>query len=239
MPAGDSLTKVVNIDDRRVVRALRKMEDALGGREALSDTLSDLSDVDSQDPSVQKATALASMLADPAHSSKSLATLCAEVGLSVGKFLKLFHDAKAARSFSITLSRFHDDLPRMADDIMKKAVTRKVKCRICKGIGRQHDAEGKLTKLACSKCFGTGVVVEESDYQRQKLAAEITGLVQNGSGTRVQVNTQVNVNEATGARTSASFREATDRLLYPGKSRKPQQLSAPIEAEIVNEKEGA
>lgn len=235
MAAGDALTKVVNIDDRRVVRALRSVEEALGGRESLSDTLLDLEDIDSHDPGIQKITLLARMLVDPKHQSKSLATLCSDVGLSVGKFLQLFHKAKGARALTVAISKLHDRLPEIADDIAKKSVTRKVRCWSCGGMGKRRDDKGAITKEPCPLCRGRGFDIEHSDVERQKLAAQITNLVQPAGSPKVQVNTQVNVEgQHPGIRTSAAFREATDRLLYPGKT----QRADTVDAELVKGERG-
>lgn len=197
--------------------ALAVVETEAGGREKLLTDIAAVADL--LEPRHQK---LAQLLADPRNDRKSLARLCNEAKVPVRGFLSLLRDTRLARAQLAASTRIADRLPDVAEDVMARATTHFVTCGGCGGhktVTRSVLEDGELTEteIDCPSCHGTGQTLAEPSHDVQKTALEIGGLIKKGGG--IQIGLQQNVAAGGGAQvgmgTNVSFREATDRLLFP------------------------
>lgn len=236
-----------------LVRAANSIETAVGGRQALIDTVNeaDLS------PGQMR---LFAIIADPRNDARPLAKICAETGYTLGHVLQLFKDAKLAKAQIAAITRVTDAIPQVAEDLMKLAVIRHGPCNVCEGQGRiyvtdtedMEDAgrKGKLDKklptrwIPCVICRGTGLQEIIPDLRRQEIALELAGIYKRtGGGGGVQVGVQVNTpgsetkpasDEDRGVtpKDLSRIRMGTDRLLYPGRT-DGGDTSEVIDADVV------
>lgn len=160
-----------------VAKAIDALEAAMGGREALIDTLSL-----SHDPDTDY---LLGLIADPRHDDKSLSVLCDMGNITPGQLLRLYRDAKIARAQVLALDAVAKDLPAIATDVTRRAQNHYRLCAECRGTGSVKDKLG--TVLPCAGCDGAGQVLAEASLDHQKLALDLAGLLSKGSGPTVNV----------------------------------------------------
>lgn len=233
---------------KAVETALATLEEALGGREAITTSLS-LASLSEEETTVLY------LLCDPANAGKSLAWVVGSAGITIGKLLELFSKGEFADSYVKAIRKVYKAIPDVAEDVMKGAVTRFKTCSVCEGVGKVtirrevFEADGAQKKprefedvvKRCLNCEGSGKVEIEADLERQKVALQMGGLLKQPGGVVVN-NTQQTTNNSANVtiRSSADFRTATDRLLYPGRQKSLPEATAPdnfiADAEILPEK---
>lgn len=221
--------------------ALSVVEHEAGGRQQLVADTAAIADL--LDPKYQK---LAQLLADPRNDRKSLARLCNEAKVPVRGFLSLLRDTKLARAQLAASTRIADRLPEVAEDVMVRATTHYVTCSTCGGhktVLHTALADGELrTELVeCGICRGSGQVVAEPSHDVQKTALEIGGLIKKGGGIQIGVQQNAGVRGGSGVvsmGTTVSFREATDKLLFPTQRRDEDDEDDAVDAEYVEAEVG-
>ena len=188
-------------DYLRGKEALGAFEEAVGGREELGTALSS-AQLD------QRQSAFLEALLDPMRTGDSLAKICVDTGMSAAGVIDLFRQGAVARATAIAAGRLSDHLPAVVDDVAAHSVDKEVTCRACGGRGGKGEAD---EFVECSKCFGSGQVVRQSDVERQKLMFEASGLIKKG-GMSIQVNQGVVVGAP--ASLFSQFVKASDEAAY-------------------------
>jgi len=218
--------------NQRVEEALTSLERALGGRHSLIASLLQANLGDSENTFME-------LLADPRNDTANLAKIAGLAGLSVGRVLQIFKEAKGAEAYVRSINRIYDRLPDIAGDIADRSVPTTTRCALCRGTGVVDSTTGAAqvpgadpaNLVACWPCEGLGKVVVHPDLERQKIALQIGGVLKK-DGTVIMGNVDARsvVNNAF-IRSTPDWRTATDRLLFPGKSR--EVVKVVEEAEIV------
>lgn len=165
----------------RVQLALNQLENAIGGREALVESLTVV-----DDPEVEY---LLGLVADPRNDTKPLGELCDQGNITPEQLLKAYRKGRLARKQVEAIHLVTDGTPAVAADILKRAVRHERYCSRCHGTGLVVD--DKNLKQTCQTCDGSGQVKAEASLEHQKLALELAGLLVKGSGTSVNVGVQV------------------------------------------------
>jgi len=236
----DKIVQAGRTMQERVDHALRQLERALGGRDAIASALHCAEDLTPDE------TRVANLLADPSHARKPIRQVlqAADPTLTIGRLLKIFAKGKGAEAYALSLAKIYDGAPKTAAYLMETSVPHKGNCpecygrakRIVKELACEHPPDappcekcagsGKiLIEGPCRRCEGTGRVEKEPETERIKLALQAAGIVKD-AGVRVS-NTTVNASiEATLVQTSAAFRSATDKILW----QQPEQVQ---DAEVV------
>lgn len=219
--AKDPLSKPISLAhlDQRVEEALSSLERALGGRHSLISSLLQANLGDAENNFME-------MLADPRNDAINLAKVAGLAGLSVGRVLQIFKEAKGAEAYVRSINRVYDRLPEIAGDIADRSVPTTTRCVPCRGTGVVDQTTGAAqvpgadpaNLVACWPCEGLGTVVVHPDLERQKLALQIGGLVKK-DGTVIMGNVDARVTNNAFIRSTPDWRTATDRLLFPGKAR--------------------
>jgi hypothetical protein len=199
-----------------VQKAIDALEIAMGGREALIDTLSTGHDPDTD--------YLLGLIADPRNDKKSLSVLCDEGNITPGQLLRLYRDARIAKAQVLALDAVARDLPAVAADVTRRAQNHYILCTHCKGTKEVwediKDGEGRKVdrrKSLCPGCDGTGQVLAEASLDHQKLTLDLAGLLSKGSGPTVnvlQANTAAGP-VATGLLPFAELQLAVQKALAP------------------------
>lgn len=161
---------------------LATLEEAYGGREAIVEQLSGLSD-----PRAQRVVAL---LVDPQWSGKSLADLCRTTGIAHSTMLMLLREGSVTRAVASAHVQFQRRLPEVVDKISEAAVGGLVPCPCT--IGGQV-----AVNKDCSKCRGTGMMYTNPSLPHQELVLDVLGVTPK-SGPMVQTNVNVQQNVAVG-----------------------------------------
>lgn len=218
----------------RVANALKGIEEAAGGRMKLITELS----AANLTPDLEYVVGL---IADPRNDTKTLARICSMADITVGKFLSLMGEVKMSRAILDAQDRVARLLPEVAEDLMKRSVPYTVECSGCMGTGnvmvikRGQNVGGGGTpeepdEVPCPECRGRGELSRQPDFERQKIALEMAGMIKRGGGVQVgvQVNTPGLIPPLT---TSSKFRGATDRLMFGRRAPESQT----VDAEVVEE----
>lgn len=169
--------------------ALERLEDSVGGREKLIDTLSAA-------PLDKRQQHFVNLLCDPKRHTDTINTIARDAGMKVSQVMDMYKAAAFAGSMAEALTEISNTLPAVVKDITAKAVDAKVECPRC--FGAQYEAEGVL----CSQCMGKGVILRESDLDRQKIVLESAGVIKKA---QAGVNVQVNQNQQIGVMNPGSF----------------------------------
>jgi hypothetical protein len=221
--------QVISLDPHpKVVEALAQLEEAVGGRDQIAANLQI-----SQDLTVEE-TILSNLLADPANQNKSLAELCGQTGITIGRVLEMFSKAEGAQAYAKSLSKIYRKLPDVVGDVMDRALPRQKLCIPCKGAGRiTTRKEGETLEVECLACGGAGTTIEEAELERQKIALQLGGFLKDKPGVLINSTTN-NVSQTMNLqvlKSTPDFRTATDRLLYPHKEK--ALPAGAVDAEIV------
>jgi phage FluMu protein Com len=170
------------------------------------------------------------MMFDPAHSSKSLATIARESRVSHMELV----DAIRKYRMGEGIVRMSQHVPDVLEDVGIDAKSRDDMCAKCEGVGtilkdQEVTVEGEGVKAArvpvkCPKCKGVGTIRKAGDTAARKLIFESIGLT-GKQGPLIQVNTQNNTAQVDGL----------EELLKM--TRRPQAQLPSINAEVVKEGE--
>lgn len=185
----------------RAIEALRHLEDSVGGRDGLIDTLV-LAKLDDRQQHFLR------MLADPARATDSLATLCRDAALKPNDLIEMYRSASFAKANALAIGRAATAIPAIVDDLADKSVDRVVMCRACRGT-LVDSAGGR-----CPACAGKGTMVLDSDLARQHTLLDMLGLGRKAAGGATIINTNAQINQTSVGSLFSSFVKATDRAAY-------------------------
>lgn len=163
-------------------RALETVEKALGGRDAILDTLSVAADA----PEVEQ---VVHLLLDPRYAQQSLRQICALAGLTVVDLFAAYKSAMIVRAHLVAYQSITDKILPVVEDVMTRAAPFKIPCPKCAKTGKWTDPDQKDAKEEdCPACAGHGELLQLPDLDRQKLALELAQLVQKSGGVTLQQN---------------------------------------------------
>lgn len=222
-----------------VVSELRKVEQTLGGREALVGMLA-------LAPLTQDLRYVLGMLGDPRNQTKSLAEICADGNILPGDLLKQLSGAALLRGKVKASQHIGDGIAAVAEDVMRRAAPYEATCSTCQGVGQVTPEPTQPVPNPvpgpCETCRGTGRLIYAPDLERQKLAIEMAQLLPKGGGLQIlNANVQGGMSAAGGGLGPIEKLQAlTDRLLY-GSGQPPAGEGSgaedaedpPVEGEIV------
>lgn len=221
-------------------KALTALEDALGGREEMVSKLALVTDLTSEE------TTILNLLANPENRNRSMAWLCGNAGTSIGRVLAMLQKGEFAEAVALSMKRIARQLPKVAEDVMARALPIWKSCLACGALGRLPPKEEGGEPRTCLVCEGVGRVEVAPDVERQKVALQVGGLLKQGGGVSID-NRQQTVN-ANGpvvlVKSSPDFRTATDKLLYPGRAQHQLNQTTtppnfvtedPLDAEVIED----
>tara|TARA_R110000868_G_scaffold255919_1_gene512576 strand:+ start:1476 stop:2138 length:663 start_codon:yes stop_codon:yes gene_type:complete len=159
--------------------ALEQFEAAIGGRDALVETL-ELAQLD------KKQEHLLNLLLDPKRQRDTINTIARDAGMKPAGVIELFRSATFAMAHALAMSKMASALPSVVDDIAAKSVDSKIECPTCFG-------QKQLNHIDCPTCYGKGEVMRYSDLDRQKILLESAGVTKKGGGVNVNVSQQVGI----------------------------------------------
>lgn len=198
-----------------IARVAHQLERALGGREALIELLIPVVDRPEQFH-------LLAVLQDPAADAVPLGEILRDNDIPYATLHKLVQKAHLARASVEAMQRVAARLPTVAEQVMDRALAKRVPCEECAGTGTLVDDPTEATPNPvperCPTCRGKGTLYRDTSVPEQKLALELGGLLSTKAG--VQVNVQQDNRSAVasftgGAMTFADIQRATDALLSP------------------------
>lgn len=189
--------------------AFAALETEVGGRPALVAVLA------AADLSAEESLIVGS-LADPANDGISLAKVCLGGNVSLGRLMKIFQAAALAKGQAKAIARVAEKLPDVAAGVMEDAVKGARTCGRCQGIGtvEAKQADGTKGMEECSACFGRGMVPYLPPVDIRKMALQVGGLLDKGTGNKIVI-AQQQIN--TGAADTQQFDKlmgALDAALY-------------------------
>lgn len=224
-------------------KALRSLEEALGGRDEIVAKLSLVPGLSTEE------TTILNLLADPESRGKSMGVLCGAAGTTLGRVLELMQKGEWAEAYVRSIRKIARQLPDVVGDVMSRALPRWRSCVVCRALGRLPPEKEGGEPRTCLECEGLGRVEIEPSVERQKMALEAGGLLKSGgNGASISIDNRrqtLNV-PVTLVKSSPDFRSATDKLLYPGRTAAlgagtttPNFITEPaaevVEAELVEE----
>lgn len=163
-------------------RALETVEKALGGRDALLDTLA----VAAEAPEVEE---VVQLLLDPRYARCSLRQICVMAGLTVVDLFAAYKQAMVVQAHLVAYRAITTKVLPVVEDVMRRAAPFKVPCTRCGGTGRGTDPDKPdAPPESCPSCAGHGELLQLPDLDRQKLALELAQLVQKSGGVLLQQN---------------------------------------------------
>lgn len=187
-----------------VDKLLQVMEREIGGRGALIDLLAHA-------PKDEETEYILALVADPEGDDRTLAELCIDGGIKPNKLIAILRSGELAKGQMKALRKVIERLPEVTEDMVKRALPRKVRCKDCGG-----------KRADCTSCDGTGRVELEPPLARQKIVAEMTGLLVKAPSIQIQQN-QVQGIQAQGLR---DFQVGAAKALYQAPA---------VDAEVLEE----
>lgn len=175
--------------------ALRAFENSAGGRDDLLVALMQAPELSEDQVMLMR------LMGDPARSRDSLAALCHQVGIMPSELLEWFRQASFAQATTAMMRR----LPRVVEDVNVKALDHFVTCPVCQG-------DAAIGEEKCLNCNGKGKIARPSDFDRQRLLFEASGMIKKAQG--VQVNVQQNMKVGDVGGTFAKLVKAADEAAY-------------------------
>lgn len=210
-----------------VHESLYAFEQAIGGRQAIIEALS------AGDSSEEVAQVL-TILADPRCDRWSLARVCREGKITPGQLMHALEVAALARGRVLALAEAARQVPAITREVLSEAVPHEIPCESCNGTGQQVKAptqrDPSPKPYTCPSCMGVGKLRRSGDFDRQKLALELTQLLPKANGVQVQTNVQVNTPAQAGLGSLAQLHQAVGEVLWGDP--KP---AAVVEATVVQE----
>src|SRR3972149_1647217 len=166
-------------------QALSSLEAALGGRQKLIDVLSR-----SSNPAIQ--VLVHSLATNAEYHQKTFAELCAAANITVADLLKGYQQGLKLLAQTLAMMPIAAELPAVAADAMMRARPHEITCGVCQGTGTVTPEPTKKvpnpSPQPCAGCQGTGRLSQIPEFDRQKLALDLGGMLPK-KDTLVQVNT--------------------------------------------------
>lgn len=223
-----------------VGQQLAKLEEAIGGRDALVAALSHA-------PKSKDLSYLLGLIGDPQRAGESLADLCATGGITAGELIEAYKSGELNRAAALGAREVGAGLQQVVKDTMEKAAPHEGPCSYCQGLGQVTPEPTKKVPNPepgpCEACKGAGRLLYPGDLEHKKLALDMGRMLSGkGGGVNVQVNQQVGVMVGTAGGALEKLQAATDQILYgDGLTGVDPSRSAPgapgpeaVEAELVD-----
>lgn len=218
-PAASRMSRPAAAPDRvfeppPAVAAIHAFEKALGGRAQLAAELLTAPDLT---PAIRK---VLTLILDPRFDRTSLGVLCAQADLTPGQLFGAFRDATVAKATIHAIRLAAARLPRITTEILDDAVTHPEVCSACNGTkvqiipARRNRPE---TAVVCVGCKGTGEILVRGDFEKQKFAFELTGILKKGPTIAVdarQDNRSISVGGTGAGGTLAQLQQAIGPILF-------------------------
>lgn len=203
-------------------RAITAIEKAVGGREALVDTLF------AADPDDDLAGVIG-VIADPRMDARKLKDICRAAGITVGALMEAYKRGQYAQMQVQVVRAIAEKTPAIVADVLTRSTPHYLDCQVCGGSGSVTDL-GKPDDppKPCTVCRATGQVLEQPSLDRQKISLEMAGVLRKG-GPQVVINQRTNLPATADVSPMGlvALLKSTDKLLY---GRPPE---APVDGEVV------
>lgn len=227
------LRRISGVQGNAAAKTLRTFEANVGGTAEVAEKLAA---VEGELSAPQKA--LLAILQSPTN-KKGLTRLVAETGCEPVAIMNAYARGCIELGKVEAAIAAHRNLPAVAEELIKLALSKRGVCDACGGAGLVHAKPGMAKDtVPCTWCEGKGLV--EADKLKSfgiDRVLEMTG--QRTKAPMVQVNQGVQVNtRGPGAGAGSIFErvvQATDRILY----KREEPVSRPadvVEGEVVNER---
>lgn len=174
--------------------------------------------------------------------------ICHELKFPFGKVVALFRKAHAAQAMLQVWKKIYEKVPETVSDVMMRSAPHEVLCRGCWGTGRKKLGPDRVKTVAadgtetlewqtipCQECNETGKIPIIPDVKRQETALQVVGLLKTG-GSQVNINNTTQNNAVFVPQSTASFRDAMNKILFSTKPPKAIE-EAPVEAEVLKAEE--
>ena len=159
-------------------------------------------------------TALMALLKSPANVDVALTTLTKKAKVNIlDLFAHLKTSALARAQLKATL-RISEETPGIVDDVLKRSVEHEATCEKCGGAGKRDTRFGPLPCLMCGQ---TGKITQVPSLDVQKVALEMSGMLQKTGGVNVQVTNNQNVGLMSFNESFRAFQKDSDEALYPAR----------------------
>lgn len=169
-PPADTAT-LAAYEAARADQAIDRVERALGGRAAIVDALLAV-------PPSARLEYVVGLIADPRYDARKLSAICRAGRVTVGELLEAFKRGRLARAQAEAIHAVAAEIPAIAADLTRRAVTHYVVCLTCQGTGVIPGPSDDQPPVPCGACRGLGQQLAEPDLAVQK---EVLGLVGLGS----------------------------------------------------------
>lgn len=213
--ASRHVTPAAAPDSASYDRAVLTFIEAVGGRQALTDTLAVAATATELQP-------IAQLLLDSRYDGQPVTRLCRLAGLTVADLLVAYRKALVAKAHIKAAVSIAERIPAVVDDVLRRAAPHDLPCDACQGLGETRPRATKADPLPipvpCSRCRGSGQTHHLPDLDRQKLALELAQLSQKSGGIFVQQNNVANdapsAGLAAGPGALESLQQAVSQILY-------------------------
>jgi hypothetical protein len=135
---------------------------------------------------------LARQASQPEYARSSFARLTERCAVPYENVMKEYVSIQRTRG----LQGMAGHLPTVMEQTALAALVRDETCQACVGKDPQRVRLKNMKYGPCPKCQGTGLVKHEADPEAVKLMFNTFGLTATAGTNQVNVNTQVNINEA-------------------------------------------
>lgn len=220
------LRRVTGIQGGAAAETIRQFEKNVGGTGEVAEKLGAI-----EGELSQPQRALLAVLRDPSN-KKGLARLVAETGCEAVAVMNAYARGCIELGKVEAAIVAHRNLPAVAEEIIKLALSKKGVCDACGGAGMIHSRPGqKAEDKPCPWCEGAGVT--EPDKLKSfalDRALEMTGQRQKGPLVQVNQGVQVNAGGATPGSIFERMVTATDKILY----QRAEPKTDTVEAEVVS-----
>lgn len=153
------------------------------------------------------------------HPTASLATLCAQGGITPGELMAAYRSGVLAKAQTLALHQVGQQLAAVTEDTMRRALPQTGQCDACDGTGTVVPEPSKKNPNPhpepCRACKGTGTRTVQGDLEHKKLALDMGKMLPKSGGVNIAVNQQQNtfVGGAAGGALER-MQAATDAILY-------------------------
>jgi hypothetical protein len=207
-----------------VSSSLAKIEQAIGGREALVAALAHApKDFDY----------VVGLIGDPSRARTPLATLCAIGGVRAGELVEAYKAGEINRAQALALAKVGERLSDVAEDVMRLSIPHEVSCTACRGKGRYTPEPTKKVphpeEQDCLACDATGILVAEGDVEHKKLALDLGKMLPKGAGMSINMQQNVANFSSSAGGTLEALQSATDAILYGDGVPPPEAVEAEVE----------
>lgn len=207
---------------RAIVKILDQFEMTVGGRTRLLNALLAA-------PAAYRTEELATLIrwmADPANDLRKLSVLCDAGEVSLLDVLEAFKHGTGILAFVEAIAAVHEKTPKIAQDVLARALPLEVPCPKCEGAKTIPGRKGRPA-TECAKCQGTGTITKPPTLNRQKYALSLGPLAPKGTPLVAIDQRELHVHDAS-PQGFAKLLAATDRLLH-ARPTPPEAETAPPE----------